>query len=249
MNLNKYIIDYNDSLINCIKKIELNKKRFIICVDIENKLKGTVTDGDIRRALIKGVNLEDRLIDMLNKSSEYLDLYSSFKDICEKFKSDKVEFLPILNEKKELINILTKKQFHILLLEDFTYKYDFDFSIFDKKLLEYEIYSKPWGFYKSTMLTSLTQAKIITVFPLEELSLQEHKHREEHWLILKGKGRVILGESEIIVYPGKYIYIPKGCKHKITNTGNENLIFSEVQLGDYFGEDDIIRYEDKYGRM
>ena len=61
--------------------------------------------------------------------------------------------------------------------------------------------------------------------------------------------RLFLGESKINVYPGKYIYIPKGCKHQIINTGIENLIFSEVQLGEYFGEDDIIRYSDKYGRI
>ncbi|HHE05988.1 MAG TPA: cupin domain-containing protein, partial [Epsilonproteobacteria bacterium] len=77
----------------------------------------------------------------------------------------------------------------------------------------------------------------------------EHKRREEHWVIIKGKGKVVLGESLLDVYPGKYIYIPKGCKHQIINDGEENIIFSEVQLGEYFGEDDIIRYSDKYGRV
>ena len=114
--------------------------------------------------------------------------------------------------------------------------------------MEHEIYNRPWGFYKSTILSSHAQAKIITVFPHCEISLQEHQRREEHWVVIKGRGRVILGESLLNVYPGKYIFIPKRCKHQIVNDSDENIIFSEIQLGDYFGEDDIVRYSDKYGR-
>jgi len=141
-----------------------------------------------------------------------------------------------------------KKQFHIFLLENIKFDLTYDFSKFDNHTLEHEIYNRPWGFYKSTILTSHAQGKVITVFPKSELSLQEHKKREEHWVIIKGHGTVVLGESLIDVYPGKYIYIPKGCKHQIINDSDENIVFSEVQLGEYFGEDDIIRYSDKYGR-
>lgn len=68
-------------------------------------------------------------------------------------------------------------------------------------------------------------------------------------IVIKGEGEVTLGESVLHAYPGKYIYIPKGCKHRIKNVHqSENLVFSEVQLGSYFGEDDIIRYSDQYLR-
>jgi mannose-1-phosphate guanylyltransferase/mannose-6-phosphate isomerase len=148
-----------------------------------------------------------------------------------------------------VINIITKQQFHILLLEDLDFDLRKSFFHLHRKSLEHEIYNRPWGFYKSTIYTDYAQAKIITVFPNEELSYQEHKKREEHWVIVKGTGKVRLGESLLDVYPGKYIYIPKGCKHQIINTSKtENLIFTEVQLGEYFGEDDIIRYSDKYNR-
>jgi mannose-1-phosphate guanylyltransferase/mannose-6-phosphate isomerase len=93
------------------------------------------------------------------------------------------------------------------------------------------------------------QAKVITIFPGGALSLQEHKKREEHWVVVKGSGKVVLGESIINIYPGKYIYIPKGCRHQMINNTKQNIIFSEIQLGDYFGEDDIIRYQDKYNRI
>ena len=136
-----------------------------------------------------------------------------------------------------------------MLLEDIKIDLLKDFSSYDEKILEHEIYNKPWGFYKSTLFTELAQSKVITVFAGEELSLQEHKKREEHWIIVKGNAKVVLGESELFLNAGKYVYIPKGVKHQIVNLSkDENLIFAEVQLGEYFGEDDIIRYKDKYNR-
>ena len=142
-------------------------------------------------------------------------------------------------------NNIPEQRKHLFLLVMFHKKY---LNLFDNHILEHDIYNRPWGFYKSTILTSHAQGKVITLFPKSELSLQEHKKREEHWVIIKGKGKMILGESILDIYPGKYIYIPKGCKHQIINDGDENIILSEVQLGEYFGEDDIIRHNDKYGR-
>jgi len=232
-----------------LEKLDNNKKGFLIVIDDDNKVLGTMTDGDIRRALLIGHDVFAPIEDIYNKKFDFLKIDATFDTICEKFKSDKINFLPIVNKDYKLINIITKKQFHITLLEDMVFDLTFDFFSLDETKLEQEIYNRPWGFYKSTLLTSHAQSKIITVFPDEELSLQEHKKREEHWVIIKGKGKVILGESILEAYPGKYFYIPKGCKHKMVNNGDDNLIFAEVQLGEYFGEDDIIRYKDKYGRI
>ncbi len=105
------------------------------------------------------------------------------------------------------------------------------------------------GGYWTSILNNYFQSKVITVKPGGQLSLQSHVHREEHWTIVYGKGTVRLDDSIINVSRGQVIYIPKGCKHRLINTDKkENLIISEVQIGDYFGEDDIIRYEDAYGR-
>jgi len=240
------IREYN-TIKSALEKLQSNKKRFLICLNNQEKVLGVLTDGDIRRAFLSGKIITDKI--SYTKDFKYLTLQSSFDDVCEFFKSLKIDFLPILNNEGSLINVLTKKQFHIMLLENLKFDLSYDFSKFDNYLLEHEIYNRPWGFYKSTILSSHAQAKIITVFPNSELSLQEHKKREEHWVVIKGKGKVVLGESLINVYPGKYIYIPKGCKHQIINDSDENILFSEVQLGDYFGEDDIIRYSDKYGRV
>jgi len=246
---NNIVIKSTSTIKESLQSIDENKKRFLVIVNLENKVVGILTDGDIRRALLGGKNLQDTIDNCYNENFIYLKNDSSFNDVCEIFKSEQIDFLPIVAESMQLLNILTKKQFHIMLLENIDFDLTYDFSKFDNNKLEHEIYNRPWGFYKSTILSSHAQAKIITVFPNAELSLQEHKKREEHWVVIKGKGKVILGESILDVYPGKYIYIPKGCKHQIINNSNENILFSEVQLGNYFGEDDIIRYSDKYGRL
>lgn len=244
----KVIINSNEMIKSTLLYLQENKKRFLICVDNENKVEGVITDGDIRRAFLNGLTINSYVNQVMTTIFEYIFITSSFYDVCEKFKSDKIEFLPILDKEMKLLNIITKKQFHIMLLEDIEFDLTYDFSKFDKHTLEHEIYNRPWGYYKSTILTSHAQGKVITVFPNSELSLQEHKKREEHWVIIKGTGKVILGESEIDIYPGKYVYIPKGCKHQMINDTDENIVFSEVQLGNYFGEDDIVRYYDRYGR-
>lgn len=244
-----FILNKNDFIKDALIKLQENKKRFLIITGEDNKVLGVLTDGDLRRGFLNGYTVNDSIEKVYNKSFEYLHLDSSFDEVCEKFKSDKIDFLPIIDSNFKLVNIINKKQFHIVLLENINFDLLSDFSKFNEHTLEHEIYNRPWGFYKSTVLTCHAQGKIITVFPKSELSLQEHKKREEHWVIIKGRGKVILGESLIDVYPGKYIYIPKGCKHQIINDGEENIIFSEVQLGEYFGEDDIIRYSDKYGRV
>jgi len=246
----KYIIFSDEKVKKALRKLEHNKKRFLIVLNREKKVIGTLTDGDIRRGLLNSLTLDDEIDKITNKKYKFLTLNSTFDEVCELFKNEKIDFLPVLDKENKLKNVITKKQFHLMLLEDIKFNLLYDFNKFDNKILEHEIFNRPWGFYKSTILTPYAQSKIITVFPEGELSLQEHKKREEHWVIIKGKGKVILGESEIDVYPGKYIYIPKGCKHQIINISEcENLIFTEVQLGEYFGEDDIIRYSDKYGRV
>ena len=247
--MNSITVVASNTIKEALDLLQQNKKRFLLCVDDDNLIIGVITDGDIRRAFLSNLTINDSIKDVYKENFEFITLKSTFDEVCELFKSEKIDFLPIVNENKRLVNVLTKKQFHIMLLENITFDLTYDFTKFDNTTLEHEIYSRPWGFYKSTIYSSHAQAKIITVFPNSELSLQEHKKREEHWVVIKGKGKVVLGESVLDVYPGKYIYIPKGCKHQIINDSNENILFSEVQLGDYFGEDDIIRYSDKYGRV
>jgi mannose-6-phosphate isomerase-like protein (cupin superfamily) len=107
---------------------------------------------------------------------------------------------------------------------------------------------KPWGHYEVLMEKPGYKVKSLTILPQGEISLQRHAHRNEHWYIVSGKGIVTKNESNIRVLPGDSVDIPVNEVHRVKNIYDENLIFIEIALGDYLGEDDIVRLEDKYGR-
>ncbi len=107
---------------------------------------------------------------------------------------------------------------------------------------------RPWGYY--TVLSDEPDHKVkrIHVYAGKRLSLQKHRRRAEHWTIVYGKGVATLDGKEIRLKKGGSLDIPKGAVHRMENRTNEKMAFVEVQWGDYFGEDDIIRLEDDFGR-
>jgi len=108
---------------------------------------------------------------------------------------------------------------------------------------------RPWGFYAVLGDTENHKVKRITVYPGKRLSLQRHQRRSEHWHVVNGEALVTLDEKEIRGRPGQSVDIPRGATHRIENPGPGDLVFIEVQRGDYFGEDDIERLEDDFGRI
>ena len=107
---------------------------------------------------------------------------------------------------------------------------------------------KPWGGYLTIRAEPGFQVKRIWVNKGQSLSLQSHKHRSEHWIIVAGTAEIILGSKQLKLKAGENIFIKQGVKHRLANRGANLLVVIEVQLGDYLGEDDIIRYKDIYGR-
>ncbi len=112
-----------------------------------------------------------------------------------------------------------------------------------------ETSERPWGTY--TVLEDARDHKVkrIEVNPGGRLSYQRHLRRAEHWFVLRGTGHLVLDGIESEVGPGASIDIPVDTAHRIENPGSDPLVFIEVQHGTYFGEDDIIRLEDDYGRV
>lgn len=107
---------------------------------------------------------------------------------------------------------------------------------------------RPWGFYEVLKEKPGYKVKSLTVLPQEEISLQRHAHRIEHWYIVSGEGLVTKNSDQFRVFAGDSADFPVNEKHRVRNTGGQNLIFIEIAQGDYIGEDDIERFEDKYGR-
>lgn len=245
-----FVVKNNTTILDSLKKIDSNKKGFLIVENHDGKVLGTLTDGDIRRAFIKDISIEDSISNVYRHQFQFLRIKDGLIKASELFKNTSIKFLPILDDNGRLFNIITKNQMHALLLQDIHADLTYDFSNLDEGIVDYEIYQRPWGFYKTTVMNDYFQSKIISVNPKSQLSLQSHGRREEHWIVAHGIGTVQLDDTILNVQCGSSIFIPKGCKHRLTNTDNkENLIITEVQIGDYFGEDDIIRYEDIYGRI
>lgn len=117
-----------------------------------------------------------------------------------------------------------------------------------KRATQHAFEIRPWGKFEVLKDTPDFKSKVISVDPGAQISYQSHEKRAEHWTIIKGRGEVVLNDETIPVAAGSHIFIPVKAKHRIRNTGSEPLTFVEVQLGTYFGEDDIVRYEDSYGR-
>ncbi len=108
---------------------------------------------------------------------------------------------------------------------------------------------RPWGSYISIVEDNRWQVKEISVKPGEKLSLQMHHHRSEHWIVVKGTAKVEINDKESILTENQSTYIPLGVKHRLSNPGKITLTLIEVQSGSYVGEDDIVRFEDNYGRI
>jgi mannose-1-phosphate guanylyltransferase/mannose-6-phosphate isomerase len=107
---------------------------------------------------------------------------------------------------------------------------------------------RPWGWYDSIDAGPRFQVKRILVKPGASLSLQMHHHRAEHWVVVSGTAEIVNGEKTVLLSENESTYIPIGQKHRLRNPGKVPLEIIEVQSGSYLGEDDIVRYEDTYGR-
>ena len=108
--------------------------------------------------------------------------------------------------------------------------------------------SRPWGYYEVLSDAADHKVKRIVVHPGQRLSLQRHQRRAEHWFVIRGAAVVTRDGTEINVATGQSIDILRGAWHRILNPGEEEMAFIEIQTGDYFGEDDIERLDDDYGR-
>lgn len=113
---------------------------------------------------------------------------------------------------------------------------------------EHVFEDRPWGRFEILRDEDDFKSKVIRVDPGQRLSYQSHRHRSEHWVIVRGRPEVVLDDEVVALAPGDHIFIPQGAKHRIRNPGTEPVLFVEVQLGSYFGEDDIERYDDDYDR-
>lgn len=119
----------------------------------------------------------------------------------------------------------------------------------DERVIVHRTAYRPWGSYTVLEEGDRYKIKRLTVLPGKKLSLQMHYHRSEHWVVVRGTARVRVGDREILLRPGESTFIPAGTVHRLENPGKVVLEVIETQIGEYLGEDDIVRLEDEYGRV
>lgn len=188
-------------------------------------------------------------------------------DVWEKKASPKAETLEI-NAKNNFAYPFLKKTYAFLGVDDLVVVDCSDTVLITKKghtqdvksvvaklkdqgsplINEHTFDERPWGKYEILRDGNDFKSKTIMIDAGQQISYQSHSKREEHWIIVSGEGAVILNDKEIPVRRGSYVHIPLGAKHRIRANTNGPLHFIEVQLGSYFGEDDIVRYQDDYQR-
>lgn len=247
--ITKFTIVTGKSIRAALAVIDENKQGFVIVIDGEDRVQGVLTDGDVRRAILKGLTVEDSVDIACSRKPRIVHIDDSMERVAECFKSEKIKLLPIVDDNGVLQNVITKSQMHTMLLLNVQADLSYNFQSLDTSVVDHEIFLRPWGFFKTTVLNNYYQSKIICIKPLGKISLQSHVHREEYWVIVHGNGSVYLDGSIIDVKCGSMVFVPKGSKHRIINNDKyENLVVSEIQIGDYLGEDDIIRYDDDYNR-
>lgn len=117
------------------------------------------------------------------------------------------------------------------------------------EVVNHRLVNRPWGYYETLEIRQGYQLKRIVVSPGASLSLQMHKQRAEHWTVISGVALVTCDDREFVLNPNESTFIPLGSKHRLTNNGSEAVEIIELQVGDYLGEDDIVRFEDMYDRV
>ncbi|MGI6590890.1 MAG: CBS domain-containing protein [Eggerthellaceae bacterium] len=250
--LKDFLIVQDRTLRDALKAIEKNRRGFVAVVDDDGRMVGTLTDGDVRRKLLDGADLDEKIVD----SKAYRRDFTSVSDtaivdeLVEVFKNEGITFVPFLDADGKPVGFITRGQLYGLVLQCADLPAFDELLNVDEHLMDFEIFQRPWGIYKTTVLQDDYQSKVLQIRPAAQLSLQYHLHREEYWTVVCGRGVAQVGDSHFPVQAGSTIFIPRGCKHRMTNSSDySQLVILEAQIGDYFGEDDIVRLEDRYGRV
>ena len=189
-----------------------------------------ISEKDSEGNVLRGDVLTHNTINSYIRSEESLVTTLGIKDLIIVLTKDAL-LVADKNSDQDLKNLLDK------LKEKSRSELEFNREVF-----------RPWGKYDSLSISDHYQVKKITVKPKAKLSLQLHNHRSEHWVVISGQAKVTIDQDTFILNQNESTYIPAQTIHSLENSTEEDLEIIEIQTGSYFGEDDIIRLEDRYGR-
>ena len=243
------LISSGATLFDALQKIHHNPGKALIVIDAYGRLEGVIDENLLREGLLRARSMEASLSVLPLSTVEAVHVDTPFDEVIKVVFGSRRTLIPVLDARDRVINGLSRDQFHQLLIEDLDWDPRMDFTQLHTDSLHQDAVFRPWGFYKSLLTTEFSQTKIISLDPGQEISCQKHFHREEYWTVIRGEGIFRLDDDRFLVEKGFTVRIPKESVHWIRNTQTEGaLILMEVQMGEYFGEDDIVRLSDKYHR-
>ena len=250
------LISPGATLFDALGRLDGQPRQALIVVDAAGRLEGVLDDAMVRAAILRTRSLDALVGDALPRdagtgpaSANAVTLDTPFSEVVALSLAAPGDLIPVLDDRDRVVNAFTREQLHQLLAEDLPWDPRRDFTALTTAERRPDAVTRPWGFYRSLLTTAFTQAKILSVAPGQELSLQKHFRREEYWTVVRGEGSFRLDDDRYTVRRGFTVHIPREAVHWIRNTHpTEALILVEVQAGDYFGEDDIVRLSDKYRR-
>lgn len=253
MELRDFLIHIRATVQMALRQIDRNQEEYLIVVDDKYLLRGVLSLRDIGRAMSNCIDaeaiLEAPVQDYCRNECACAQQGISCIDIIQIFKERDIEVLPVVDKDGRVVDVLTKETMLHALLSNASADLACGLTGIDESCAKGRIFERPWGFYAVLVLNGFFQLKVIVVEPMQSFSLQKHLKREEHWIVVNGQGHAQIGDSIFAVQGGQYLFIPKGSIHRMKNTSKrERLFLVEVQRGEYFGEDDIMRYDDAYGR-
>ncbi len=253
---------------HCIKNAKISKGENWIQIEIQGQDFNKIEDISIDYAIFEKSNKVavvpcDIGWSDIGSWSEFGQLYPSDKDGNHILGETALEAVQncIIHSEERLVagiglnNIIIADTSDAVLVADRRYVQDVRKIVKQLKNREHKSYKhfptvhRPWGTYTILQEGDGFKLKRIEVKPGAALSLQSHQHRSEHWIVVEGIAKITNGDQITMLEHNQSTYIPVGNKHRLENPGNDLLVLIEVQCGTYLGEDDIVRYEDKYKRI
>lgn len=226
---------------DCLHSFEQKKIGVVFIVDHNEKFIGLISEGDVRRLLLGGLSLDMQIVQHLTREPSVLTPPFLLVNANVLFSKPGVTVIPLLNIENKVTGFITKADFLGSFINNTADKLLSGYRSPDSEL---EVVARKWGFYFSVYKSINCHAKVLHILPGKAISLQYHHRREEHWIIMNGVAKITIGSIERTASSGDYAFIPKQEIHKLENIGGETLLVHELQRGDYFGEDDIVRLGD-----
>ncbi len=243
------LTDVSVSLAHALAALDETPEGFRILVDSHGRLEGILDARRLHAALLELHDLNAPLARANIPFPSFLRTDSPVQDAVRTLMESDDTAVPVCDPDGRVINAVPREAFQQWLEEDLPWDPRMDFMALRREARPQDAVFRPWGFYRVLARNEFSQTKILALDPGQEISLQKHFLREEYWTVVRGEGVFRLGGEVFPVSRGFTARIPREALHWIRNTSTgDRLVIMEVQTGDAFREDDIVRIADRYQR-